>query len=370
MGGMGTTVKERILLHLLSYARKVGAPPVDVTQKGIAKAVGIRRSHAPRALKQLVSGGEVLEARDRVAGGREMKVYALSERGLVQAEALAERVAALPVTVVHGESRRELTLGEAMEAYSLRLVDALREVHGGVLTIAPGGAPTEVRDFVDREEELGRLRAWYRKGPPILVLYGGAGYGKTALARRFLQSEGVRNPLWVDLEPGDAPGAVLEALQVRGADATDPEAAARAAVASPRAPLVVFDGYGDLGEPLADFFSALVDAAAGERTKFLVLALDTTPSYSRFYGRAAVQRGQVEELQLGGLDEAASKVLLRAPDIDDEAFKRIYLLTRGCPLYLKLIRDEDAQELKRRSRFTTPEIRLLIFSKDVRQEAP
>jgi len=60
-----------------------------------------------------------------------------------------------------------------------------------------------------------------------------------------------------------------------------------------------------------------------------------------------------------------SRELLGTPDIAEEALRRIYLLTKGCPLYLELIREGDAKGLKARSRFTTAEINLLLFSRDV-----
>ena len=57
--------------------------------------------------------------------------------------------------------------------------------------------------------------------------------------------------------------------------------------------------------------------------------------------------------------------MLGNPNIAEEALRRIYLLTKGCPLYLKLIREGDAEALKARSRFTTAEVNLLLFSRDV-----
>ena len=39
-------------------------------------------------------------------------------------------------------------------------------------------------------------------------------------------------------------------------------------------------------------------------------------------------------------------------------------MTRGNPLYLKLIRDERLEELRERSRFSMPEIKLLVHYKN------
>ena len=59
----------------------------------------------------------------------------------------------------------------------------------------------------------------------------------------------------------------------------------------------------------------------------------------------------------------ATRRLLGNPAIGEEALRQIYLLTKGCPLYLTLIRDGDGARLKQVSRFTAAEVRLLLFSR-------
>jgi len=129
----------------------------------------------------------------------------------------------------------------------------------------------------------------------------------------------------------------------------------------------VFDNWFHVGEDIVDLFSHLTKHSDKmKNSKILVLAREATPSYCRFHTKNHVDGGLVKEIHLKGLDESSSKLLLENPDIDEEAFRRIYLLTKGCPLYLRLIRDGNAEELKRRSRFTNPEIKLLIFSRTVK----
>jgi len=56
------------------------------------------------------------------------------------------------------------------------------------------------------------------------------------------------------------------------------------------------------------------------------------------------------------------RAMLGRPAIDAEALRRVYLLTKGCPLYLRAIREGDEETLRAHSRFTMAEIRLLIYS--------
>src|SRR3990172_2286826 len=43
--------------------------------------------------------------------------------------------------------------------------------------------------------------------------------------------------------------------------------------------------------------------------------------------------------------------MLGKPDIEEEALRRVFLLTKGCPLYLRAIREGDEATLQAHSRF-------------------
>ena len=63
-----------------------------------------------------------------------------------------------------------------------------------------------------------------------------------------------------------------------------------------------------------------------------------------------------------GLDLEGCRAMLGRPAIDAEALRRIYLFTKGCPRYLLAIREGDEALLRAHSRFTSAEIRLLLYS--------
>src|SRR2546427_427072 len=126
--------------------------------------------------------------------------------------------------------------------------------------------------------------------------------------------------------------------------------------------LLVVDGYGDVEESIVDTMRAFLRNAKTEGGKVLVLAQESTPAYCRFYSKKDIDGGRVVERHLRGLDLEGCRAMLANQDIDADALRRIYLLTKGCPRYLQAIREGDEASLRAHSRFTHAEIRLLLSS--------
>jgi len=363
------TAGERVLLHLLAYWN-AKEPPEAITQLGISDAARIRRSHVPRTVKALAREGHVEEREGRAHGrGRRVRLYYLTESGLRRARELVRALEAQPLVADAGPT----TLGAFAKAAGRPLLDvALAVDESG--RYRGGAREAGLPAFLGRRDELASLAAWLSDGPPFMVVFGGQGMGKTALARRLLQ-RAPRPYAWKDLRAGDTAATIFAAiapfLEERGrsrlAEAlrsgADPWDALAADLAGPEV-LLVFDGYGDVPEEIVEFFRRL-PSALSRAAKVLVLAQETTPSYCRFHDRRAVESGHVAELHLRGLTMEESRELLGNPRIAEEALRRIYLLTKGCPLYLELIRDGDSDTLRARSRFTSAEVNLLLFSRDV-----
>lgn len=364
------TAGERTLLHLLGFWN-VKDPPDAITQQGIGDAAGIRRSHVPRTVKALAKDGHVEEREGRVRGrGRKVKLYFLTENGLRRARDLARALEAQPI-LADGETTSlgqfaQLT-GRTLLEIALEL-DAEAQYRGSAREV---GAPA----FLDRREELASLASWVRSPASVMVVYGGIGMGKTSLARRFLQRS-TRAYWWRDLVPGEEAAAILADLGVhlnvhtggspQAGSAANPDSWTQLGAAlGTLDTILVFDNYGEVPEEMVEVFRRLAHVARDSDVKILVLAEEATPSYCRFYDRRDVEAGRAREIRLRGLTVEESRELLGNPRIAEEPLRRIYLLTKGCPLYLKLIREGDATALKARSRFTTAEVNLLLFSRDV-----
>ena len=360
---MTLTAAERVLLHLHGQlnAREPGR---EATQAGIADGAHVLRSHVPRTVRILIEEG-LVESRDaRLLGhARRTTVYALTPAGARRAREILDSVDRRTVEV----DGRTTTVGEARRTLGLSAVEALAAVDAkGRLT---GHAPAaEERSLLQRDEDLAFLRRWRAGGARVAVIFGSRGMGKTALAHTFART--VSRAAWVDLHPGDPLEAFATAVgDLAGADAEDPRdpdavAASLLTAFDTGTRLVVVDGYGDVAEGIVDTFQAFVRAEAGDAVpKLLVLAQETTPAYCRFYGEPERRAGLVAERHLRGLDLEGCRAMLGNPGIRDEDLRRIYLLTKGCPLYLECIREGDEYRLRENSRFTQAEIRLLMYSR-------
>jgi len=334
------TAAERVLLHLHDFwtARE---PLRETTQEGISAGAAVLRSHVPRALRSLLAHGEVEESTGRIRGrGRKVKVYRLTEAGIRRARTLLDGLLDEPVDTEAGPSPAR----DVARAHGLRPAEVLLRLSTDGSFRPPSRSAEKPDGLIGREADLAVLRAWYASSGPALVLYGGRGIGKSSLVRAFAQ--GLTPPVdWVDLEgsPRILNESPAELLNKRR--------------------LLVTDGFGEAPEAVVEFLAGLIGACALRPPgRLLVVCQDSTPSYCRFYTRKEVAAGIVREVRLKGLDPEATRDVLRRPDLDGEALRRVYLLTKGCPTCLTMIRDGDAEGLRRHTRFTRAEIGLLLFS--------
>lgn len=356
------TAAERVLVHLQGQWN-AKEPSREMTQAGIADGAHVIRSHVPRTVKVLLEEG-LVESRDaRLLGhARRTTVYALTPAGLRRAREVLASIEPRPVEV----DGRRTTLGEARKALGLTAVEAVVALddRGRLAGHAP---PAEAGELLQRDEDLAFLRRWLAGPARAAVVYGSRGMGKTALGRAIART--VSRTVWIDLHAEDTlesfAVSIGEALGTEVEDPRDPSSAAGVLLASFAAGtrLIVVDGYGDAAEGIVDVARAFVHGPAEGTPKLLVLAQETTPAYCRFYGESERRGGAVAERHLRGLDLDGCRTMLGNPAIRDEDLRRIYLLTKGCPLYLQYIREGDEYGLRENSRFTKAEIRLLIYSR-------
>jgi hypothetical protein len=109
------TVKEKILIHLLSYTKYAGEveAPVEVSQEGMAKSVGVRRSHIASALKDLKAQDFIEEKKIRIKGHERRKnAYFLSHEGQTEALRLKESFYEKKITLVLEDEEKVVELSE------------------------------------------------------------------------------------------------------------------------------------------------------------------------------------------------------------------------------------------------------------------
>jgi DNA-binding MarR family transcriptional regulator len=363
------SVVERVLVHLsrVRADRESDVAPWGACQEGIAEAVGMLRSHVPRAVKELQSDGLVEESKRHVRQGeKRMKVYIVTAKGLakvgqIEGEFLSKVVPAkINDTIVQG-----MTVGQLETAFHKR-IDMLKLTGeeefldldsvnvAGVTDFTDSPKPSL---FLDREEPLEQMKRFLKSRSMALVIYGAKGIGTSSLVKHFIEMLDEWNVLWISLakhrSAGEVKGRIAAFAKMIGASAE-----ALLESSSGANSLLVIDGYFDVEEELAELFSDMLERRNG--AKMIFTCRDSTPSYNRFHRKEHLDAGVVQEMTLKGLPEKDARVLLANDEIPEEAFKRIFALSRGSPMVLGMLRDRDEEGLRRNTTFTNEEIRFLL----------
>lgn len=366
-------VNDRVLLHLSRFASDIPPEeyPAETAQTGIAAAVGISRTHVPRAVKGLIKDGLVNEITARVRGHeRRMNVYTVTMEGLRRAEEIWRTTLDSTLPVVTDGKTVEMK-GKQIEELvgKKRALAVISQMRDGVVAIDETRRPPfrdlrdapSVREFHGRDSELDSMEDFMESESRVLIVIGNRGYGTSTLARKFADEQDDTDVLWTNLTSGVKASDLVERLISFGKK-LNPDAKDLMDVMKQKNALLVFDDYFSVGDDIVEFFASLVEAPGD--IKIAITAREDTPAYNWFYQKKHVDSKQVRELKIRGLDEESSKRLLGNDKIEKDALKRIMLISRGQPLTLRLLRDRDLAGLKGNTMFTPEEIRYMLFLRD------
>jgi len=366
------TYKKKVLLYLRDFVdsdlRDISPP--EITQRGIAKAVGMRRTHVSRVVRDLVEEGLLKENRSRVKGrSRKLKTYSLTSRGLKCSNELFEglkdidievkkdgEIVTLPLPNVEDLVEDGFTLMDTLEMVEEqgRELD-LRDEQDRVMMLQ--GAPT-VDVLYGRGKVLEEIDDWLRSKAPLAVLNGRQGFGASHTARRFLDSLEDMDILWIDVQKHELENRLSKFFERLGIDDDLGEGINNNEI------FVVIDNYYRVDDHEVDFMIELLDSLEmGSKGKVLVTTREGLPVYERFYHREHLIEGKVVEIGLDALGKEDAKRIL-GTDIDDDALKRVMLLTKGSPLLLKLLREGEVEEMEEKSALVKEQISLLMFLKE------
>jgi len=369
-------VNDRVLLHLCRFATDV--PPEeyspDCTQAGIAVAVGISRTHVPRAVRGLIKDGLAAELTARVKGhDRRMNVYAVTTEGLNNADRLWKTLLTLPYSVLDNDKTTEMT-GKDIEGLvgRKRAIAAISQMRDGIVRISETRrAPVRelkeapaIEAFYGREAELKLMDDFMDSDAKVLVVLGNRGYGTTALTRTFIEGQEEEDVLWASLTP-ETTAKQLESKLIDFGKRVKKDITTLSEVLGLGNAILVFDDYFSVSDDLVELFADAIDNA--KDAKIVISARQETPAYSWFYQRKQVDSGKVQELKIKGLDENSAKRMLGNDKIEKDALRRIMMMTRGQPMILKMLKENDFKGLKKNTVFTSEEIRYLLFLKDKTQ---
>lgn len=350
-------------------------------------------SHVPRALKRLITDGLLTEREGYIeAGTRKSRVYFLSDEGVGRTKKLAERVGAIPVEMkkegkqhkvalseINMHVRNKMSLLQLFQYHMRHKVFDLARIESGHKVVDFAQNAPKAAALLGRDVEYEQLKglALERK---VVVVFGWKGVGKTAMASRYLDIlRGKHSVFWYQLDIGDTLedllGSIAEFLELMGFKNIrdnlkmakgDIEESIRLILdtLTETDTTLFFDNYHEQGEDIVEFFYNLVDLIDYTKgVRVIFTAREDIPFYNWFYSRKELDRGIVGEIHLKGLDRESGKKILGIKNIQDDAYKQIHQLTKGVPLLLEYIRDDNSEGLKVAGLFTAQEIRHMLALK-------
>lgn len=365
-------VNDRVLLHLSRFATDMRPDeyPPESTQAGIAFAVGISRTHVPRAVKGLIKDNLIEELTARVRGHeRRMNVYMVTQEGLRKAEEFWRAAQGMLFTVMREGGLTKMPGREMDTQFGKRkAMAAISQMTDGIVVVDEHKKPRirylddapPLAEFLGRESELRAIDAFLESDRRVLVVLGNKGYGTTTLVRKFVEARDDLDVLWVNLSLRTTADELLSKIVEFGKKVNgDVETLADAL--GVETVLYVFDDYFSVDDEVVELFSSMIDMADG--AKLVITARQEMPVYNRFYHKPQVDSGLVEELKISGLDHESARRLLGNERIERDALKRVLGMTRCQPMALKMLRDGDLEGLKKNTVFTAEEARYLLFLK-------
>lgn len=361
------TVKERILLHLFDFNRfaEEYEAPQEVTQGGIAKAVGIRVHHVTQYVRPLISEDLVEEKVSHITRKpRRRKVYFLSSQGRHRVASMRNSlfnenvpfrtrdgtIQELPLSRIYQEDRRGTRLSGLLdELHSMAFISEVVEAAAPGLVDFTQEAP-HLDQFYGREEELEEIMKALER-PLLVVITGIAGIGKTALGSKVCEElRGSQSLFWRRIRPWDRAvnlssrlAGFLKALgrpkldaylRASGRELSQVEDILLMDLPGVHA-LLVFDDVHEAREDAKDFLTLLNNVLRQqEGCSALLLSRTPPPFYSR---RDVDVDASVVELSLSGLDAASAGRFLSHAGVREALFENLIDLSGGIPLFLKVL---------------------------------
>jgi len=365
------TVSERILLHLsdyVSYAGEFTQPP-EVTQGGLARSVGVDRSHASYVLKKLSDDGMISsDLRHIIGGGRRKKAYFLTENGKKAVRPLRTRLMDIDVPVEDSGGRRDVRMGTLIGGRNgkWRLCQAIRVLRMQGVINSSDSPPDEKRGsdpvrilprkspcprFVGRDDEQDIIKQWLDdRRVSAVVIYGMAGMGKTSLCHHVATTAvSEHNILWITCESWKSPRSVLsdfaEFLKTMGNGSLARILAGPGEIDLASARRVLLDALGELStviiiddvwkgdENLGPLMEMLMDLAGEVQGLVVMMTSRNIPGF--YSAKGSLPGGTIREIHLEGLKPKDGVALLENRGLKDG--EGIAERTGGHPLSLELV---------------------------------
>ena len=363
-----------LLLHAnRAYLESYVVPP-EMTQDGMSGYLGIRQNHISRALRPLEDEGLVESRTAHVQGKkRRLKVYSLTGRGEEHASNIISDLDSRIVEVINpGGGIENWSLSRAAGYLSRRTgkeisyLDMIEEfLDGKSLDLGKfgmdGSSISEVpvvEEFFGREDEMESLtEAIDSDGIRFMAVISMAGQGKTTLLSRLANKLKKRNVVWINANRYHTPTNLLMEIsgylpgfsKLRDRMMTEERTQL---LESLRRLISELDRNGavlilDDVQRFDPEVKGLLESLRGmiTRGKGSGKILISGREREGIYNSATVETDPgLFELELGGLDRISSTELLDSMGVDPKRRERIYEISRGHPLSMKLFSSGEVVE--------------------------
>jgi DNA-binding MarR family transcriptional regulator len=380
--------------------------PQAVTQKGIADAIDIRVTHVPRSVRKLDDEGLIYESVMHINGmDKRRKAYFLTEKGMFSANEIKRNLEGRKVPYKDLEGNvKNVTLSEIGDLTGLKLdvLDLIKLVDKeGILSQRSMDLLSEhaisdsegaerktfdfphkvpiTSDFIGRKKEMDTLRNWFEDDNIVLVsISGKQGMGKSALLSKLLtQYKEDMNIFWFTYGKGDEfqemrdfladffsrqdRGELKTIIKGKGNGIGEIIKGLMTSIAGTDSTLV-FDSFEKADSQSKKLISLLSQDLKSFTGSKIFLLHDMQ---AKQYVKPATGSEHFKELKLKGLDKASCKTLLSQKKLGKDEFERIFKLSEGNPLALKLIRSEDVKELEKSGKYSADELTLIKYLKSI-----
>ncbi|UCH89464.1 MAG: tetratricopeptide repeat protein [Thermoplasmata archaeon] len=368
------TAEEKILIHLFDYSkfRNQWEVPFNVTQEGIASAVGIARCNVSREIKKLREKEFIEERVAHIKGVvRKRKVYFLSMDGMVPAKQIK---AHLENSVIKFRDSsgilNEIKLTDLNKHLDIRptMLEILRHISSDNIIDYRALQVEITDDFLSFTDKAPTLKYFFgrtdesdniqnlldQEDQRIIIIQGIAGVGKTALATKLLETYKKKlNVFWFKFYEWSTLNSLLTQVSeflgtlnrtklksyvesVKRLDINEISEILNTDLKNLKA-LLIFDDFHKIesSPKLLQFFQSLCDLSKNlTGPKIMILSRQFITFYTP---QDTGESGIVSEVTLSGLDQASSYKLLAERNVDQNKFEKIYELTQGHPLFLELV---------------------------------
>jgi tetratricopeptide (TPR) repeat protein/DNA-binding MarR family transcriptional regulator len=364
------TVEDAILIHMLEYLRygPDDSVPMELTQAGISRSIGVRRSHISISLDAALGRGTAEEHLSRVRGEkRRRKCYFLTSAGKDMARSIKETVSKSRVTSKLPDGTNfEGSLGKLLDKFSghITLPRTALLVSEGVaklpvmLNVEDCTESTRqipvMEHLVGRKIELEMMDNFFIGDARLLVLTGMPGIGKTALASHALVQHDADNAFWYNVtewsSPRNAAAHLARFLGNRGftrlqryleahevpelADVQDILADVNFRI------ILMFDDCQNASQSMLALLKMLISVSLKSENIKLGLCGRRLPDVLGL--QQTLDRDRIVRIALEPLDMESSMALLLERGLSEPKARKIALRGGGHPLYLSLAGAGDA----------------------------